>query len=243
LPGGQSTTNAYFGHKFFFTDKKNTSHRVATIEITSDRVLYVIRDDAAHVVSTDLILKTEKEELFMKEYLEKNGIHWRHHYGKNGPRPPPSLYMWPTTSIGQTHKVDSAQGYWACAEKSCQSANMIPLELEVVSLAPKVFYISNFLNHFEADHIISLAKNTIAVSKVGDSANGFASDTRTSKNSWISRSKTALIDSLYRRAADVLNVDEAILTMNRNAEEIQVVHYENNERYEPHHVRACMYTE
>ena len=238
LPGGQSTTNAYYGHKFFFTDKHNTSHKIATVEISSDRVLYVIRDDAEHTVSDDLILKTEQEEQFMKEYLERTGIHWRHHYGKDGPRPPPTLYMWPTASIGQTHKVESANGHWSCLEKDCQSSDIIPLELEVVSLAPKVFYISNFLNMFEAEHLISLAKNSVALSKVGDSATGFASDTRTSKNSWISRSKNSLIDSLYRRAADVMNVDEAILTMARNAEEIQVVHYENNQRYEAHHVSA-----
>ena len=239
IPGGQSTTNAYYGHKFFFTDKKNPEHRVATIEITSDRVFYIIRDDDAHTVSSELILQTEKEERFMKEYLDKNGIHWRHHYGKDGPRPPPSLHMWPTEEIGQTHKVESGNGYWSCLKKECQNSSKIPFELEVVSLAPKVFYISNFLNYFEADHIISLAKSkSVKTSMVGDSATGFASDTRTSRNTWISRSTDSLVDSLYRRAADVLNVDEAILTMNKNAEEIQVVHYENFQRYEAHHVRA-----
>lgn len=240
LPGGQSTTNAYFGHKFFFTDKKNPSHRVATIQITSDRVLYVIRDDKDHMVSSDLILKTEKEEQFMKEYLEKNGIHWRHHYGENGPRPPPILYMWPTTTLGQTHQVETSSGYWTCLEKTCQTSKTIPLQLEVVSQSPKVFYVKNFLNNFEADHIISLAKKTISISMVGDGANGFASDTRTSRNAWIKRTKDGLIDNLYRRAADVFNVDEALLTMDRNAEEIQVVHYENHQRYEAHHVSLLL---
>jgi hypothetical protein len=235
LPGGQATTNAYFGHKFFFTDKKNVSHRVATVEISPDRVLYVVRDDAEHLVSADLIQRTEDEEKFMKDYRERTGIHWRHHYGKDGPRPPPSLFMWPTDSIGQIHRVESTNGHWSCLGKDCQNKTVINIDLEVVSLAPKVFYISDFLNFFEADHIISLAKDKIAVSMVGDAATGYASDTRTSKNSWLSRSKDELIDSLYRRAADVLNVDEAILANNKNAEEIQVVHYENNQRYEAHH--------
>lgn len=235
LPGGQSTTNAYFGHKFFFTDKNNVSHRVAHVEITRDRVLYLIRDDDEHVVSLDLLQRAEQEEKFMKEYLEKTGIHWRHHYGINGPRPPPSLFMWPATAIGQTHVVQSTNGHWTCLETACQDETPLSLSLEVVSLAPKVFYISDFLNSFEAEHIIALARNNIAVSMVGDAALGYTSDTRTSRNAWISRSKDALIDSLYRRAADVLNVDEAILTGPRNAEEIQVVHYENNQRYEAHH--------
>lgn len=265
LPAGQSTTNAYLGHKFFFTDKHNSSHRVATIEINSDHVLYVIRDDAEHEVSQELMEQTEREELFMAQYLLEHGIHWRHHYGKDGPRPPPSLHMWPTDAIGQTHKVtmpqyalisamppspqllprlsqvESLNGHWSCLEKAtCQSTAPLSLELEVVSLAPKVFYISDFLHDFEADHIISQARHTVAVSKVGDSATGFSSDTRTSRNSWIPRSKNALIDSLYRRAADVLGVDEAMLTMSRCAEELQVVHYQNNQKYEAHHVSNPM---
>lgn len=235
LPGGQSTTNAYFGHKFFFTDKNNQSYKVATIEVTPDRVLYVIRDDKDHEVSADLIRRTELEEQFGKEYLEHNGIHWRHHYGENGPRPPPVLYMWPAASLGQIHKVDSSNGYWSCAENGCQSTDKLSLELEVVSLAPKVFYISNFVSNFETEHIISLAKDRIAESMVGDSASGFASNTRTSKNAWIRRNKNSIIDTIYRRAADVLNVDESILDMDKNAEHIQVVHYENNQKYEAHH--------
>mmetsp|Transcript_1809 Transcript_1809/g.3412 ORF Transcript_1809/g.3412 Transcript_1809/m.3412 type:complete len:501 (+) Transcript_1809:53-1555(+) len=233
--GGQSTTNAYLGHKFFFTDKNNVSNRVAHVEITEDRVLYVIRDDEEHTVPQELIQRTENELQFMKEYKERTGIHWRHHYGKDGPRPPPTLYMWPTDAIGQIHRVESVNGHWDCLGEDCQDKTPLNFELEVVSLAPKVFYISDFLNDFEADHIISLARDKIAVSMVGDAATGYTSDTRTSRNSWISRTKNKVIDSLYRRAADVLNVDEGILANNRNAEEIQVVHYENNQRYEAHH--------
>ena len=48
------------------------------------------------------------------------------------------------------------------------------------------------------------------------------SKTRTSLNTWLRREQSELYDTLYRRAADVLNLDEKILTSHNNAEDIQV---------------------
>lgn len=48
----------------------------------------------------------------MAEYLNRTGIHWRHHFGYDGPRPPPILHMWPAQEIGQTHHVVSKNGHW-----------------------------------------------------------------------------------------------------------------------------------
>ena len=39
----------------------------------------------------------------------------------------------------------------------CQSKDPVPLSLEVVSLAPRVFIIENFLSEFEVDEIIRIA--------------------------------------------------------------------------------------
>jgi len=60
-------------------------------------------------------------------------------------------------------------------------------------------------------------------SHVGDTATGVRdSGTRTSRNAWIARHTSAITDTLYRRAADALNIDEAILHHNMNSEDMQV---------------------
>lgn len=48
----------------------------------------------------------------MNAYYNRTGIHWRHYYDANGPRPPPRLYMWSADYEGQVHSVVSNQGYW-----------------------------------------------------------------------------------------------------------------------------------
>ena len=113
----------------------------------------------------------------------------------------------------------------------------VDLELEVISLTPRAFYIPNFLSDFEAEHIIELSKPQIKASEVGDIEGGGArfSDTRTSRNAWIGRSTSAPTESLYLRAADLLVLDEKMLNSNTNAEDMQVVHYVNGQRYDSHH--------
>jgi hypothetical protein len=62
--------------------------------------------------------------------------------------------------------------------------------------------------------------------------------TRTSYNSWVSRQESPIIDAIYRRAADLLRIDEALLRdraedefpdlhdKNTIAEDLQMVHYD-----------------
>jgi hypothetical protein len=70
---------------------------------------------------------------------------------------------------------------------SCQSKKPVTFELELVSLKPRVFIISDFLSEFESQHIIELAKPKIAGSLVGnyDAGGARASETRTSENAWV----------------------------------------------------------
>ena len=120
---------------------------------------------------------------------------------------------------------------------TCQSQEPLSLELEVVSLTPRVFVMEKFLSPFEADSIIAIANETVAASTVGSAdGGGIRKDsTRTSRNTWIGRDRSALTESLFRRAADVLKVDETLLHKNKNVEDIQVVHYVNGQKYDAHH--------
>lgn len=111
------------------------------------------------------------------------------------------------------------------------------LELEVVSITPRVFVVEKFLSAFEADSIIAMATHnaSISTSTVGDYDDARLTDTRTSQNTWLPRDMSPVSDTIYRRAADAMNLDEAILHSGHNVEDMQVVHYINGQKYDAHH--------
>ena len=235
--GRETTTNSYAGHVFFFTEKGDKSKEIARFTIKEDQFLYVVSDES-RPPPDELKIQLEKERKFNEDYLKRTGNIWRHYYGPNGPRPPPVLYMWPANEIGQLHTVKSYNGKWNCGDADkCRSKDVVEMQLEVVSLKPKVFIISDFLSDYEADEIMKIAKPRMAGSTVGNRDGGGSreSETRTSRNAWVSRDSSPVIDTIYRRAADLLNVDEKLLTSHKNAEEMQVVHYEIGQKYDSHH--------
>lgn len=110
------------------------------------------------------------------------------------------------------------------------------LELEVISLAPKAYYIRNFLSDFETDEIIRLAKPDVKHSHVGDPSSGvFESSTRTSSNAWLRRSSSVVTDTLFARAADLLRIPDSFLHDGGIVEQMQVVNYVNGQKYDSHH--------
>jgi len=125
------------------------------------------------------------------------------------------------------------------------------MTVKVLSCAPRVFEIKNFLSQVEVDHIIHMAtgmKLSLSTTSASDGSNRRADKgTRTSKNSWVNRSKSPIIDSIYRRAADLMLIDEAMLRSRdkgerpdikhtrTQAEDLQLVHYDVSEQYTAHH--------
>ena len=129
------------------------------------------------------------------------------------------------------------------------------LTLTAVSCAPRAFEIQNFLSDIEIDHVLKLATGlTLSQSTVAGGESGGKKDdaTRTSTNSWVYRHHSPIVDSIYRRAADVLRIDEALLR-NREKNEfvdypfvdnvvkdsigeaLQLVHYDVGQQYTAHH--------
>ena len=75
------------------------------------QVFYILTDDD-YPASQDVQDYTNKELAYLEEYLNRTGRHWVSFYGRNGPRPPPTHYMWPADEIGQVHVVNSSHGKW-----------------------------------------------------------------------------------------------------------------------------------
>ncbi|KAL7580981.1 hypothetical protein ACA910_005795 [Epithemia clementina (nom. ined.)] len=209
-------------------------------------------------------------KLFAEQYKQFTGRDWLALYQQ---KKPPRYHMWRADYFGQTHQVvtkeihfvelpteeELARGVSTYGPRPDFRTSMrkyrhkdptLTLNLTAISCSPRVFEIRNFLSDLEVEHLLHLAlKSNMHRSSVSAGGGGFEeSDTRTSTNSWIARQTNIITDALYRRAADLLQMDEALLRWRRAseipeftestvsvAERLQCVHYEVGQQYTPHH--------
>jgi len=159
------------------------------------------------------------------------------------PRKPPILHMFKADYVGQKHSVTSKHGYYKCYPistlpkdvKKCVDKSEIEYEWEILSTSPKIMKLvkNKFLNDFEIEHLISIAKPKLKRSVVGNG--GYEDLTRTSLNAWVNRSSSEIIDWIYRRIGDVALIDENHLWDTTGAESMQTVHYDVGQQYYAHH--------
>jgi hypothetical protein len=210
---------------------------------------------------------------FNQLYYHATGRQWLALYGrKHAPKHP----MWPADSFNQTHTVttkathivelppdDFAKtkvGWYGLSGeeeeklKPYQSPEeTLTLNMTVLSVSPRAFEIQNFLSEEEVHHILELGagmKLSRSTTKAGSMGTGRSDDaTRTSLNSWIGRNRSPIVDVIFQRAADLLQIDEACFRYRREeekhlvpgstssiSERLQLVHYEGGQQYTPHHV-------
>ena len=208
---------------------------------------------------------------FSKAYKEvTGGAEWLSMF----PRDKPRHHIWATDEIGQTHHVQTQETQFVAlpVDEELHRMDMnslrrnvsdiIPLQdfrtefstmditMTVVSCEPRILEIPHFLSDIEVDHILDVArrKNLIR-STTGNNANDIVADvdTRTSTNTWVSRYSSPIVDTVYRRIADLLKMDEALLrhrfpdeypeigTSEPISEDLQLVHYNVGEEYTAHH--------
>jgi prolyl 4-hydroxylase len=209
---------------------------------------------------------------FAETYYNFTGNQWLALYKQKAP---PRFHMWRADYFGQTFAIETKEihfvelpdateltrGTSPYGPRPDERSRMrrhrardpaLNLTLTVLSCSPRVFEIRNFLSDTEIQHILDLAARLQlqkSTTRSGDSSD-FATDerTRTSTNSWIARNTDLVMDAIYRRAADVLQIDEALLRWRRAteipefseskisiAERLQLVHYGVGEQYTAHH--------
>jgi len=240
-------------------------------------------DDPENYDLSDLTLE-EVEKYQRLEIAEDFSRRYKTFTGRdflsNYPRSRVTHYMYPADYLGQTHTVESDQTHFAelpPAEllktvsynelnqklktdqprilQKYRSDDKMNMTLTVLSCAPRVFEIQNFLSDVEVDHFMHLAGGmTLQESSVSGSTNDIhldqnrlKSSTRTSKNTWVGRETSPIIDVVYRRAADLLHIDEALMrdrspdeypslgSSASIAEPLQLVHYDPGQEYNAHH--------
>lgn len=226
---GRTSTLSYDGHVFFFMLK---GEEVARFKMDSDENVYIIDPlpSDAEVLEGEQYANALEERRFMKDYSKRTGAAWLAFY----PRPKPILNLWPAEFLGQTHVVASPHAY-THAEGVAEGD--LALSLQVISHAPagpRVFLVREMLSDFECDHIMELGTKVIRESMVGQGG-GFKSKTRTSRNGWLRRNASPTLERIYKRFGDVLGIDHVLLSSDKNAEELQVVHYNKTQEYAPHH--------
>lgn len=166
-----------------------------------------------------------------RNYYTTHGIPWLSMHN----RPKPVLNMWPAEQVGQTHVIMSKHRFWL--SPTAQAESDVELKLTVVSKAPsgpRVFLVTGLMSEYECDYIVEQGQMVVTPSAVG-SEGGFKSSTRTSENGWLRRSRSPILETMHRRFADALGLDEAIVHSGMSAEELQVVRYEPGQQYQPHH--------
>merc|ERR1712216_942039 len=103
----------------------------------------------------------------------------------------------------------------------------MPLTLKVLSCAPRVLETRRFLSPVEVQHLIDLATgmkgdvimkpSTVSASNVKvnnkkkEKKVRGGSNARSSTGGWIHREQDVIVDTIFRRIADLLNVDEHLM--------------------------------
>mmetsp|Transcript_29690 Transcript_29690/g.56587 ORF Transcript_29690/g.56587 Transcript_29690/m.56587 type:complete len:323 (+) Transcript_29690:239-1207(+) len=145
-------------------------------------------------------------------------------------------------------------------------ANTTTLALRVLSIAPRILEIPKFLSPVEVQHLLDLATGPSVsmepstVSSSGDvSVRGATKpDARSSTGGWIHREHDVVVDAVFRRAADLMGVEEELFrdgaardddddgdredehpnrlpTNHRIVEAMQLLRYGPGEEYAAHH--------
>ncbi|KAF9609115.1 hypothetical protein IFM89_013369 [Coptis chinensis] len=106
-----------------------------------------------------------------------------------------------------------------------------PTRVIQLSWQPRAFLHKNFLSDEECDHLINLAKDKLEVSMVADNDSGKSvkSEVRTSSGMFLDKKQDEVVETIEARIA------AWTFLPHENGEAMQILHYENGQKYEPHY--------
>lgn len=275
-PFGSAGTATYVTHRFVVTPKNDPNKVLIEWTIETDKSLYYYDPFGSNPDKAQKALTKDQYQFyhiqlqnlaFTYQYRQFTGTDWLALYKH---KQPPRYHMWRADSFGQTHTVVTEEIHYVELppvdelqrgtssygprpdeiERMRRYRHRLPtleLQLKVISCAPRVFEILNFLSDLEVDHILQLAAaaelKRSSTKSGGSSAETLDDNTRTSRNTWIARNTDMVIEAIHRRAADVLQIHEKLLRWRRTseipefpesmvsiAERLQLVHYAVGQR-------------
>jgi len=256
--GGEMETNYYYDPFHVEGDTKATNRNLMSLSF-------------AEYENYNIIRRTQKFNEYYRKFTGRS-------YLSMYPRDKPKYFMWPADYFGQEHWFTTKETHFErIPEKNDikritqtgtervlkddderilsqyrATDSYLNLTFTVLSCAPKVFEIPNFLSDAEVDHILDIAYQTDLKPSTTGTAEGITGSekktkTRTSLNTWVGRETDQVIDAIYRRSADFLRIDEAyfrtrdqeevphVQSKSSIAEQLQLVHYNVGQEYTAHH--------
>ncbi|KAK8268621.1 hypothetical protein V6Z12_D11G077000 [Gossypium hirsutum] len=115
-------------------------------------------------------------------------------------------------------------------KRGTSSVPFDPTRVTQLSWHPRAFLYKGFLSSEECDHLITLAKDKLEKSMVADNESGdsIESEVRTSSGMFLQKAQDEVVADIEARIAawTFLPVE--------NGESMQILHYENGQKYEPH---------
>merc|ERR1712228_374276 len=233
--------DSYRGNIFYFTES-GTDNEIFRITVAKNVNDYII-PPTEQAKNEPFYQKLKEKQVFFEEYFKRTGTPWISSYN----RPSPILHMYnrnEVDDIGTVYNIKSTHSFWHCIpDKSltakqqsdeCQSTEDISVSIEIISVKPKMFVIKDIVSESEAEMVKALATPKLHRSGTGQAMDANHDDeTRTSKTAWIGHQEHPIIDTIFKRTADILQIDEDVLK--RNAEQMQSVFYEQGQEYKAHH--------
>jgi prolyl 4-hydroxylase len=249
--------SVYYCNPFIRNDPNDPAH--AELRVRRRSLKYLFPEDReqyeAHVTNLD----------FAERYRNfTGGSEWLTMY----PRNPPKHKMWRADYYGQEHHVTTSETqFFALPEQeqvdsafnslsiqemrdsnrlaAYRAPGVLNMTIKALSCAPRAFEIRNFLSEVEVDHILDVVgQRQLERSTTGS---GGLSETRTSRTTWIPRNTDPVLNAVFRRVADALRMDEALLRDRLEGErfdypfsqsineDLQIVHYNEGQEYMAHH--------
>uniref|UniRef100_A0A0D3FQC2 procollagen-proline 4-dioxygenase n=2 Tax=Oryza TaxID=4527 RepID=A0A0D3FQC2_9ORYZ len=100
----------------------------------------------------------------------------------------------------------------------------------IISWKPRIFFYKGFLSDDECDHLVKLGKEKLKRSMVADNESGKSvmSEVRTSSGMFLDKQQDPVVSGIEERIA------AWTLLPQENAENIQILRYENGQKYDPH---------
>lgn len=169
---------------------------------------------------------------------------------------PPGV-LEPIFGSGQARVLETDEPRMLSGYRALKPGQTTPITmnmtLRVLSCAPRIFEVRQFLSQVEVEHLLELGRSRVLKQssqggKKRKTKNTDTQDARTSKNTWIKREQSQITDAIYRRAADLLHLDEALLRSRDStevvnvtetksiAESMQLVYYAEGQHYATHQV-------
>lgn len=217
------------GHVFLMRSVE-TMEIVAHFVMTTGQFMYVLEPvpDDEETLQSDAYGSHLAEMEFRDVYLAEKGYPWLGWY----PPKVPTLPMVPMPRSGVGTRATRVRFR---AESRAADGDG-PEYVDLVALSsgppqgPQAFLIEGLFTPAECEHVQEQSFPILGRGTVG--ADERISDTRTSDIAFLSRNITPTVDLLHRRMADVLDISDTDL--NFVAESLQVVRYQENQRYEAH---------